>query len=126
MTRSLPPGSSATGAGVGAGGLYAIACGFIPDPSLRSLFLGASPGVGLFVRLICMRLTHRIVVRDAKKSYEAVLEAIEIEKRRGASEETLLEMNATEKMARLRYFTLLGRVSGADETIEKISKGKEP
>lgn len=93
---------------------------------MRSLFLAASPGVGLTTRLICMRMTHWIVVRDAKRSYEAVLSAIDAEKRRGASAEILIEMEAVAKMARLRYVTLLGSVSGADATIEKISKGEDP
>ncbi|MDQ6906165.1 MAG: hypothetical protein M3176_04975 [Chloroflexota bacterium] len=67
-----------------------------------------------------------MVVRDALKDYESVLEAIEIGKRRGASQAVLDEMKKTAEMALLRYTTLVGTVNAADAAIEKISKGEEP
>ncbi len=126
MTKSLPSDSTSTGAGLGGAGIYATIVGFVPDPVIRSILLGATPGVGWTVRLICMRVTHRMVVRDALKDYESVLEAIEIGKRRGASQAVLDEMKKTAEMALLRYTTLVGTVNAADAAIEKISKGEEP
>jgi len=126
VTKSLSPGTASTGAGVGATGLWAIFCGFIPDPSLRSVALAISPGIGWTVRIVCMRLMHGVVKRDALKSYEAVLDAIEIGKRTGASQATLDEMKKTADMALLRYNTLIGTINAVDAAFEKISKGEKP
>lgn len=73
-----------------------------------------------------MRVTHRLVVRDAQRSYWAVLDAIEIGKRHGASQETLNEMEKTANMALLRYNALISSVNAADAEIEKLSKGEKP
>lgn len=125
MTKPLLPGVSSTGAGVGATGIWAILCGFIPDPSLRSVALALSPGVGWSVRFVCMRVTQGMVERDARRSYEAVLDAIEIGKRRGASKEVLDEMEKTAEMALLRYTILVGTMTAADRAVEKVSRGED-
>ncbi|MDQ2786125.1 MAG: hypothetical protein M3Y58_14120 [Chloroflexota bacterium] len=67
-----------------------------------------------------------MVVRDALKDYESVLEAIEIGKRRGTSQAVLDEMQKTAETALLRYTTLVGTINAADAAIEKISKGEDP
>jgi hypothetical protein len=126
VTKPLPPGPASTGAGVGATGLWALLCGFIPDPALRSVALAISPGVGWSARILCLRVLHGILKRDALKSYQAVLDAIEIGKRSGASQEVLDEMKKTADMALLRYNTLIGTVNAADAELEKLSKRDNP
>ncbi len=126
MTKSPTPDADANRVGVGAGSLYALACGFIPSLEIRALLIAASPAVGWIARQIFMRVASDVVLRDAKKNYDRMLKAIEREKRRGTTPERLIQMEAFAEIALLRYMTLLGGVSGAAAELEKLSKGEDP